>query len=172
MINYDLTKIRGLVFDVDGVLSANTIPMDSEGQPLRTLNVKDGYALQLAVKMGLVVGIITGGKSDDVRKRYEYLGVKHIYMGSHVKTADLDDLVQKTGLKMDEILYMGDDIPDYEVMQRVGLPCCPVDACPEIRAISCYVSPCVGGQGAGRDVIEQVLMAQGKWMADKIAFGW
>lgn len=172
MINYDLTKIRGLVFDVDGVLSDNTIPMDGEGQPLRTLNVKDGYAIQLAVKMGLVIGIISGGKSDIVQKRFEYLGVKHIYLGSHMKTVDLADLMQKTGLKPDEILYMGDDIPDYEVMQMVGLPCSPSDACVEIRAISCYVSSCPGGRGAGRDVIEQVLKAQGKWMSDKTAFGW
>lgn len=172
MINYDLTKIRGLVFDVDGVLSENTIPMDSEGQPLRTLNVKDGYAIQLAVKMGLVVGIISGGKSDVVQKRYEYLGVKHIYMGAHVKVQQLADLMERTGLTLDEIMYMGDDIPDYEVMQQVGLPCCPVDACAEIRQISRYVSPNMGGHAAARDVIEQVLRAQGKWMADKIAFGW
>ncbi|MBP5716101.1 MAG: HAD-IIIA family hydrolase [Bacteroidales bacterium] len=172
MINYDLTKIRGLIFDVDGVLSENTIPMDSEGQPLRTLNVKDGYAIQLAVKMGLVVGIISGGRSDIVQKRYEYLGVKHIYMGAHVKTQQLADLMERTGLTLAEIMYMGDDIPDYEVMQQVGLPCCPVDACAEIREISRYVSPCQGGRAAARDVIEQVLRAQGKWMADKIAFGW
>ena len=172
MINYDLTKIRGLIFDVDGVLSENTIPMDSEGQPLRTLNVKDGYAIQLAVKMGLVVGIISGGRSDIVQKRYEYLGVKHIYMGDHVKTQQLADLMERTGLTLAEIMYMGDDIPDYEVMQQVGLPCCPVDACAEIREISRYVSPCQGGRAAARDVIEQVLRAQGKWMADKIAFGW
>ena len=172
MINYDLTKIKALVFDVDGVLSDNTIPMDSEGQPLRTLNVKDGYAIQLAVKMGFVVGIISGGKSDVVQKRYEYLGVRHIYLGSHIKTVDLDDLMQKAGLRPEEIMYMGDDIPDYEVMQRVGLPCCPADACAEIKDIARYVSPCMGGHGAGRDVIEQVLKAHGKWMSDKVAFGW
>ena len=172
MINYDLSKIKAIVFDVDGVLSESTIPMDIEGQPLRTLNVKDGYAIQLAVKMGLVLAIISGGKSSVVEKRYAYLGVKHIYMGSHIKIDDLQDLMQKTGVALDEILYMGDDIPDYEVMQQVGLPCCPADACPEIRQLSRYVSPCQGGHGAGRDVIEQVLKAQGKWMSDKVAFGW
>ena len=172
MINYDLSKIKAIVFDVDGVLSDSTIPMDQEGQPLRTLNVKDGYAIQLAVKMGLTLAIISGGKSSVVEKRYNYLGVKHIYMGSHIKTDDLNDLMQKTGVALDEILYMGDDIPDYEVMQLVGLPCCPADACPEIRQLSRYVSPCLGGHGAGRDVIEQVLKAQGKWMSDKVAFGW
>ena len=98
--------------------------------------------------------------------------MKHIYLGAHVKTQQLADLMERTGLTLAEIMYMGDDIPDYEVMQQVGLPCCPVDACAEIREISRYVSPCQGGRAAARDVIEQVLRAQGKWMADKIAFGW
>ncbi|MBQ0056347.1 MAG: HAD-IIIA family hydrolase [Bacteroidales bacterium] len=172
MIDYDLTKIKALVFDVDGVLSAGTIAMDDDGQPLRTLNIKDGYAIQLAVKMGLVFAIISGGKGEQVRRRYEYLGVKHIYLASHVKTADLDDLMQKTGVTRDEILYMGDDIPDYELMQRVGLPVCPADACQEIKAISKYVSPFTGGNGCARDVIEQVMKAKGLWMSDRVAFGW
>lgn len=172
MIDYDLTKVKALVFDVDGVLSAATIAMDEEGQPLRTLNIKDGYAIQLAVKMGLEVAIITGGKGDQVRKRYEYLGVKHIYMGASVKTTNLDLLMQETGIMKDEIMYMGDDIPDYEIMLRVGLPVCPADACDEIKAISRYVSPMKGGFGCARDVIEQVMKAKGLWMADKKAFGW
>lgn len=172
MITVDLTKIKGLIFDVDGVLSLNTISMDNEGQPLRTLNIKDGYAIQLAVKRGLIVGIISGGKSEVVRKRYEYLGVKYIYLGAHTKINELKDLTEKTGLLLSEMLYMGDDIPDYEVMQLVGLPVCPVDAAPEIKEISKYVSSCRGGEGAARDVIEQVLKAQGAWMSDKTAFGW
>lgn len=172
MIDYDLKKIKALVFDVDGVLSAATIPMDEEGQPLRTLNVKDGYALQLAVKMGLHICIITGGRSQVIEKRYRYLGVEHIYIGSSYKIADLEDFMQKTGISLDEILYMGDDIPDYEVMQLVGLPVCPIDATPEIKDISLYVSPVVGGQGCVRDVVVQVMKAQGLWMADKKAFGW
>lgn len=160
------------MFDVDGVLSTSTIPMDNDGQPVRTLNIKDGYAVQLAVKKGLTVAIITGGKTEQIRRRYESLGVKHIYIGSSVKTKDLDDLLSKTGIKEDEILYMGDDIPDYEIMQRVGLPCCPADAAPEIKAISKYVSPYEGGHGCGRDVLEQVMKAQGLWMQGAVAFGW
>lgn len=160
------------MFDVDGVLSTSTIPMDNDGQPIRSLNIKDGYAVQLAVKKGLNIAIITGGKTEQIRRRYESLGVKHIYIGSSVKMKDYEDLLQKTGVTDDEVLYMGDDIPDYEIMQRVGLPCCPADAAPEIKAISKYVSPCMGGYGCGRDVIEQVLKAHGKWMDDKIAFGW
>lgn len=172
MIDYNLSQIKALVFDVDGVLSETTIPMDAEGQPLRTLNVKDGYAIQLAVKRGLIVAIISGGRSEAVEKRYQYLGVKHIYMGAHTKVVELQDLMAKTGITLSEMLYMGDDIPDYEVMQKVGLPVCPADAAPEIRAISRYVSPNLGGNGAARDVIEQVLKAQGHWMSDQVAFGW
>lgn len=161
-----------MVFDVDGVLSDTTIPMDDEGQPLRTLNVKDGYAIQLAVKRGLVIGIISGGRSRSIEKRYEYLGVKHIYMGSSYKIRDLENLTATAGIGLDEMLYMGDDIPDYEVMKSVGCPVCPQDAADEIKEISKYISPYKGGHGAVRDVIEQVLKAQGKWMSDKVAFGW
>ncbi len=172
MINYDLKKIKALIFDVDGVLSSATVSMDSEGQPLRTLNVKDGYAIQLACKMGLRVGIISGGKGDQIRRRYEYLHVPFIYLGSHYKTGNLEEIMKKTGILLEEILYMGDDIPDYEVMKLVGLPVCPADAAPEIRAISVYVSPFTGGNACVRDVIEQVMKAQGLWMSDIIAFGW
>ena len=160
------------MFDVDGVLSTSTIPMDNDGQPVRTLNIKDGYAVQLAVKMGLAIGIITGGKTEQIKRRYESLGVKHIYIASSVKTRDFADFLAKTGVKAEEVLYMGDDIPDYEIMQLVGLPCCPADAAPEIKAISKYVSSYEGGYGCGRDVIEQVMKAQGMWMQGAAAFGW
>lgn len=172
MIDYDLTKIRTIIFDVDGVLSTATVSMDMEGQPLRTLNVKDGYAIQLACKKGLNLGIISGGKGEQIRQRYEYLHVPYIYLGSHVKTENLKEILEKTGTSLEEVLYMGDDIPDYEVMQLVGLPCCPADACPEIRAIARYVSPFTGGNGCARDVIEQVMKAQGLWMSSAEAFGW
>ena len=172
MINYDLSKIRAIVFDVDGVLSAETIVLSASGEPLRTVNIKDGYAIQLAVKRGLHVAIITGGNTEAVRKRYEGLGVQDVMMGCKVKTEAYDKLVAKYGLADDEVLYMGDDIPDYEVMSICGLPCCPSDAAPEIRKLSLYVSHLPGGEGCVRDVVEQVLMAQGKWMSDKTAFGW
>ena len=115
MINYDLTKIRALVFDVDGVLSAETITLHPNGEPMRTVNIKDGYALQLAVKCGLHVAIITGGRTESVRKRYEGLGITDIYMGAAVKTKEFAELLSKYNLKPEEVLYMGDDIPDYEV---------------------------------------------------------
>ncbi|MDE5987186.1 MAG: HAD-IIIA family hydrolase [Prevotella sp.] len=172
MIPYDLTKIKAVIFDVDGVLSAGTIPMDSAGIPLRTVNIKDGYAIQLAVKQGLRIVILSGGNTLSVRKRYENLGVKDIFLGCEVKIETYDRFLADTGLTDEEILYMGDDIPDYEVMRRVGCPCSPKDACSDIRGISVYVSPYNGGYGCGRDVVEQVLRAKGLWMNDAKAFGW
>lgn len=172
MIAYDLNKITTIIFDVDGVLSANTIPMDAEGQPLRTVNIKDGYAIQLAQKMGLRIVILTGGKTENVRLRYENLGVKDIFLAASVKINVYDDFVKANGISDDEVIYVGDDIPDFEVMQRVGCPCCPKDACPDIRDISLYISPYEGGYGCGRDIIEQVLRAQGKWLSSAKAFGW
>lgn len=172
MINYDLTKIRAIFFDVDGVLSAETIGMDDEGQPLRTINIKDGYAIQLAVKMGLRIAIITGGKSPAIAKRYSYLGVEDVYMGAAVKMETYEALLAKYGLRDEEVIYMGDDIPDYEVMRRVGCACCPSDACNEVKALSTYISQRRGGYGCARDVIEQVLLAQGKWLDKAKAFGW
>ena len=174
MINYDLKKIRALAFDVDGVLSTNCVLLmpGAEGGPLRTANIKDGYAMQLAVKCGLQLAIITGGRSEAVRTRYEALGVQSVYMGAAVKLQVLHEWMQREQLQADEVLYMGDDIPDYEVMQAVGCPCCPADAAEEIKAVSCYVSPRAGGEGCVRDVLEQVLRAQGRWMASAEAFGW
>ncbi len=170
-INYDLQQIKGIVFDVDGVLSANCIPLHPSGEPMRMVNIKDGYALQLAVKSGYQLAIITGGYSDAVRTRFEMLGFQHIYMRSRIKKHDLQDFIDKTSLRPDEIAYVGDDIPDYEVMQMVGLPICPADAVPEIKAISKYISHKKGGDGVGRDVVEQIMKAQGKWMRGE-AFGW
>lgn len=172
MIPYNLTKIKTIIFDVDGVLSDNTIPLDNDGQPLRTMNIKDGYAIQLAQKMGLRIVILTGGRTENVRLRYESLGVKDIFLAASVKIDVYDSFVKANGISDDEVMYMGDDIPDYEVMRRVGCPCCPADACPDIKDISLYVSPINGGYGCGRDVIEQVLRAQGMWLSSAKAFGW
>lgn len=172
MINYDLTKIKAIIFDVDGVLSAETITMDRDGHPLRTVNIKDGYAIQLAQKLGVRIVILTGGTTEAVRIRYAGLGVEDIYQGCAVKVQTYDAFLEKYGLKDEEIMYMGDDIPDYEIMRRVGCPCCPKDACSDIKGISKYVSPYNGGYGCGRDVIEQVLRAQGLWLSSAKAFGW
>jgi 3-deoxy-D-manno-octulosonate 8-phosphate phosphatase (KDO 8-P phosphatase) len=170
-INYDLTKIKAFVFDVDGVLSGESIPLHPNGDPMRTVSIKDGYAIQLAVKKGFHLGIITGGYTDAVRIRFARLGVEHIYMQSSMKINDFNDFMQKTGLSMEEVLYAGDDIPDYQVMSVAGLPVAPADAVPEIKQVARYISHCRGGEGVARDVIEQTLKAQGLWMCDE-AFGW
>ena len=172
MINYDLGKIKAIVFDVDGVLSQDTIPLHPGGEPMRTANIKDGYAIQLAVKMGLRIAIMTGGDTQSVVKRYSHLGVADIYMKCAVKITTYREFTAKYSLADDEVMYMGDDIPDYEGMQRCGCPCAPADAAPEIRALARYVSQYAGGQGCVRDVVEQVLRAQGLWMSDRHAFGW
>ena len=171
MINYDLKKIKALVFDVDGVLSRETIPVALTGEPMRTANIKDGYAIQLAAKCGLHVAIITGARNEAVKVRYKGLGVNDIYIGASVKKECLEELMLIYELSAEEILYMGDDIPDYEVMQICGLPVCPCDAAVEIKQLSRYISPVRGGEGCVRDVIEQVLRAQGKWMEEG-AFVW
>lgn len=172
MINYDLTKIRAIFFDVDGVLSCETITQHPNGEPMRTVNIKDGYAMQFAVKCGLKLAIISGGKTEAVRIRYEALGLQDVILGAAVKIKTYNELKEKYDLKDEEILYMGDDIPDYEVMSVCGLPCCPADAAPEIKAVSKYISHKNGGMGCGRDVVEQVLKAQGLWMNTAKAFGW
>ncbi|MBR2291477.1 MAG: HAD hydrolase family protein [Prevotella sp.] len=172
MINYDLKKIKAIIFDVDGVLSSETITLSPDGVPLRTVNIKDGYAIQLAVKLGLRIVILTGANVPSIGKRYEGLGVTDIYVGCAVKIETYEAFLQKYGLKDEEVMYMGDDIPDLEVMRRVGCPVCPKDACPEIKEASLYVSDKLGGQGCGRDVIEQTLRAQGKWVMNAKAFGW
>lgn len=172
MINYDLKKITTVIFDVDGVLSTSTIQMNAEGTPMRSINIKDGYAIQLAVKQGLRLAIITGGKDDAIMKRYSGLGITDIYMGCGVKLEVFRNYMREHGISKEEVIYIGDDIPDYEVMHEVGCPCCPKDACTDIKAISTYVSPVDGGMGCARDILEQVMRAQGLWLTNEKAFGW
>jgi 3-deoxy-D-manno-octulosonate 8-phosphate phosphatase (KDO 8-P phosphatase) len=171
MINYDLKKIKAFVFDVDGVLSSNKISLDINGDPMRTVNIKDGYAMHFAIKKGFEMAIITGGYTESVKIRYERLGVQHIYMRSFEKLIDYNDFLILTELSDEEIMYCGDDMPDYEVMKRAGLPVAPADAAPEIKEIARYISPYNGGEGVARDIIEQTLKIQGFWM-DSDAFGW
>lgn len=171
MINYNLNKIRALIFDVDGVLSESNVLLLG-GQPVRTANTKDGYALQHSVKMGLQLAIITGGKNETIKERYMALGITDIFMGVSVKIDVFEEYLIANQLQPEEVLYMGDDIPDFEVMERCGCPCCPQDAAPEIKAISTYISEYKGGQGCVRDVVEQVLRAKNLWMHNASAFGW
>lgn len=173
MINYNLKNIRALAFDVDGVLSTNNVTLlEDAAQPCRTANTKDGYALQLAVKSGLHIAIITGGNSQAVKKRYEALGINDIFLGTSIKIKKFNEWIANKEIQAQEVLYMGDDIPDYEVMKVCGCSCCPADAAPEIKKIATYISPQKGGEGCVRDVIEQVLKAQEHWMTNAKAFGW
>ena len=170
-INYDLNKIKAFVFDVDGVLSPDCIPLHPSGEPMRIINTKDGYAMQLAAKQGYKLAIITGGETNAVKKRFESLGFQYIYLKARHKINEFHDFLEKTKLHPDEICYVGDDIPDYQIMEIVGLPACPSDAVPEIKAISKYISHKKGGDGVARDIIEQVLKVQNNWMQSD-AFAW
>lgn len=158
-----LKQITTLIFDVDGVLTNGDIIASDSGEFLRTFNIKDGYALQLAVKRGYHIAIISGGKGDAMQKRFEGLGINHIFLGVSDKVAVYTTLCETYGLNPAEVLYMGDDIPDLKIMKLVGLATCPADAVPEIKAISQYISPYTGGKTAVRDIIEKVLKVQGKW---------
>ncbi|TWW00999.1 KdsC family phosphatase [Chitinophaga pinensis] len=159
--------ISTFVFDVDGVLTDGTVQLLPNGDQSRRMNIKDGYALQLAVKKGYRVVIISGGKSESVVSRLQGLGIKDIYTGILDKQEKLQDYAFENDLKWDEILFMGDDIPDYRAMQLVGLPVCPADAAPEIKSICRYVSPVNGGFGCVREVIEKVLKLNDHWMMDE-----
>lgn len=167
----DLAKVKAFVFDIDGVLSLQTINLNSFGVPARTVNLRDGYALQLAVKKGYHVGVISGCKSKEYLKRLKLLGVTDVYLNSSSKSAHFNNFLEKHKLSPSEVVYMGDDIPDYEVMKIAGVPVCPSDADSEIRQISVYVSDRKGGEGCVRDIIEQVLRLHDKWM-DTDAFTW
>ena len=172
MINYDLTKIKLIAFDVDGVLSTSVMSIGEDGQPMRTVNTKDGYAIQLALKEGLHIAIITGSRCQAVKHRYESLGCKEVHLSCSYKMDTYEALLHKYELADENVLYMGDDIPDYDIIKRCGCGCCPKDAAPEIQSISLYISHYAGGMGCGRDVIEQVLKAQGRWMSTDAAFKW
>jgi 3-deoxy-D-manno-octulosonate 8-phosphate phosphatase (KDO 8-P phosphatase) len=167
----DLAGIKGFVFDIDGVLSLQTINLNAFGVPNRTVNLRDGYALQLAVKKGYHIGIISGSSSKDYQKRLKLLGVKDIFLNSRNKLGHFRIFLNKYGLRKSEVLYMGDDIPDFEVMKEAGVPVCPADADSEIKQVASYISDKKGGEGCVRDVIEQVLRLHNNWM-DNDALNW
>jgi 3-deoxy-D-manno-octulosonate 8-phosphate phosphatase (KDO 8-P phosphatase) len=158
------SKIKCFGFDIDGVLTDGSVILMPGGEQVRVMNIKDGYALQLAVKKGFFVFIISGGRSEEARKRLQLLGIEHIYLGASNKIDVFEEILITHGIKAEEVLYMGDDIPDYEVLNSVGLSACPADAASEIRMMCNYVSPIPGGKGAVRDVIEKTMKAQNVWM--------
>lgn len=163
--------ITTFIFDYDGVMTDGKVYSDHDGHPWRATNVKDGYALQLATKLGYNVAVISGAICPSMEVRMNSLGVTDVFTGIPHKVQKLDEYMAQKGLKKEEIVFMGDDIPDMRVMQAVGLAACPADAADEVREISGYVSPKEGGKGAVRDLIKQVLKAQGKWMSAE-AYSW
>jgi 3-deoxy-D-manno-octulosonate 8-phosphate phosphatase (KDO 8-P phosphatase) len=158
-----LNNITTFIFDVDGVLTDGTVTVTTSGDMLRKMNIKDGYALKTAIDNGYNICIISGGSNEGVRIRLKGLGVTDIFLGVQNKVEQLKNYLSEKHIDAKNTIYMGDDIPDFKVMQLVGLPCCPQDAAPEIKVISSYVSHKNGGKGAARDIIEQVMKVQGKW---------
>ncbi len=173
MKNYKelLKHIKAFIFDYDGVLTDGTVILLEEGEPLRTANVRDGYALQLAVKKGYHVAIISGGRSKSMHNRFRLLNVKDVFLGVEHKLMVFEQYLADNNLQPENVLYMGDDIPDFHAMKKAGVAACPADAAEEIKAISHYISHHNGGRGCARDVIEQVLKLQGRWLDDD-AFSW
>ena len=168
MKNYKhlLPKIKTFIFDVDGVFTDGKILINSDGELLRSFDTKDGYAMKCALVKGFKIAIITGGRNEAVRERFKELGVIDIYLGAHHKLDAYQDLMDNYDLNPEEILYIGDDIPDIPVMEKVGLGCCPADAASDVNAMADYVSHKKGGEGCVRELIEQVLRVQGKWSLD------
>lgn len=158
-----LENISTFIFDVDGVLTDGSLTITASGDMLRTMNVKDGYALKQALNKGYNVCIISGGTNEGVKKRLENLGFKDIYLGAHNKIEQFQDYITLKNIKPESVLYMGDDIPDIPVMERVGLATCPQDAVQEVKSVSKYISHKKGGKGCVRDVIEQVLKVKNDW---------
>ena len=158
-----MNDITTFIFDVDGVLTDGTVHVSQTGEMLREMNIKDGFAMKAALETGYNVCIISGGSNEGVRIRLRNLGITDIHLGAPDKVATFKEYVELYNIKPDQVLYMGDDIPDYHVMQLVGLPTCPQDSSPEIKTISKYISHKNGGKGAVRDVIEQVMKVQEKW---------
>lgn len=158
-----MQAVKAFVFDVDGVLTDNSIQVTEAGELLRTMHVRDGQAMKWALKAGLPIGVITGGRSAGVTKRLSDLGLEQIYSGAADKIPPFQQFLERYGLLAAEVCYIGDDLPDLPVLRKVGLACCPADAVPEILEVVDYVSPVRGGQGCVRDIIEKVLKLQSKW---------
>ena len=158
-----LNDITTFIFDIDGVLTDSSVHVSQNGDMLRIMNIRDGFAMKAAVESGYNVCIISGGSNEGVRIRLQNLGVSEIHLGSSDKVKTFKEYTENYKISPEQVLYMGDDIPDYHVMQLVGLPTCPQDAVAEIKAISKYISHKNGGKGAVREVIEQVMKVQGKW---------
>lgn len=171
-IPYDLSLIRAFVFDVDGVLSPNVVPVGPDGNPARMANVKDGYAMQLARKHGYRIAIISGADSEIVRRRFELLGINDVFMKVADKLPVLERWASDYGLSMAQIAYVGDDVPDIPCLRAVGLGVAPADASVDAKENALFISPLCGGMGVARELIEQTMRAQGEWLNENTAYGW
>lgn len=173
MSNYKalLQEVDTFIFDYDGVMTDGKVILMEDGQPLRMANVKDGYVLQLIIKLGFNVVIISGGFSRSMENRFDTLGITDVYLGTKNKEKVLKKYLDEHKIDPKHVVYMGDDIPDFNVMKMIGIPVCPADASEEIKEISTYISDKNGGEGCVRDIIEQVLKVQGKWMSTE-AYNW
>lgn len=170
-IDYDLSAIRAIVFDVDGVLSPITVPMSPEGVPMRMANLRDGYAMKTAIKAGLKLAIITGADVKSIIGRFKPIGLTDIYLAAGDKLAILKDWMAANDVLPHEVAYVGDDIPDLSVLRYVGLPVCPADACVDCKAVARFISSCDGGYGVARELLEEIMKTQGSWPSSDIAFG-
>ena len=168
----DFSKIKGIAFDVDGVLSPSTIPLGADGVPLRMVSIKDGYALQHAVKKGFKIAIISGANTVAIDIRFRGLGIENIFLGVAHKLPVLQQWIDKEGLQMGEVAFVGDDIPDIPAMRAAGVAIAPADAAQEVKTVAEYISPNTGGHGVAREIIEKILAAHGLWLDDEHAFGW
>lgn len=170
--SYDLSTINAVVFDIDGVLSPSTVPMSPDGVPMRMANIKDGYALQLAVRKGIRLAIISGAATEAVEKRYSALGFHDIYLGISDKATCMRQWMEDNNLTVSETAYVGDDIPDMPAMRMAGLAVAPADAAIEVKRLASYITVAKGGHGVARELLEQILRAQDKWMDNKEVYSW
>ncbi|MAV78974.1 MAG: 3-deoxy-D-manno-octulosonate 8-phosphate phosphatase [Flavobacteriaceae bacterium] len=162
-----LNNVRAFVFDVDGVMTNGKVIITSEGEMYREMDTRDGFALKYALLKGFKIGIISGGTNEGVRKRLKLLGVNKVYLGIHEKDIAFDDFVSTFNIKPDQVLFMGDDVPDIAVMEKVGISTCPQDAVPDVKRVVDYVSHKKGGCGCVREIVEQVMRVQDKWVFSK-----
>ena len=170
--DFDLTRVDAVIFDVDGELSPSTVPMNDDGVPMRMVNIKDGYALQLAAKRGLKIAIITGANTESLKKRYGALGIKDVFIGASRKLEIMSQWLAANGVSPENTAYVGDDIPDLQCMAGVGLGVAPADAAAEFIVKARFVTVAEGGYGVARELLEQILKAKGQWLTDAEAFGW
>ena len=171
-IAYDLSLIKGIVFDIDGVLSPSTVPLGKDGMPERMANVKDGFSMHIALKHGLNLAIISGGIGESIDNRFRLIGMEDVYLGVSDKLPVLKEWMNIKGLTPEEVAFVGDDLPDIPCLNYVGLSCCPSDAAEDVKQVALYISKLQGGYGIGREIIEEVMKAHGKWMSSSNFLTW